>query len=56
MHETRPAKITSPIVDLGGAHVKLLPLALIVGAIGIAVAFFRFVPGIMASKGFPTSI
>ena len=39
MHETRPAKITSPIVDLGGAHVKLMPLALIAGAIGIGVAF-----------------
>ena len=40
MHETRPAKITSPIVDLGGAHLKLMPLCLIVGAIGVVVAFF----------------
>ena len=39
MHETRPAKITSPIVDLGGAHVKLMPIALIVGGIGVAIAF-----------------
>ncbi len=39
MHETRPAKITSPIVDLGGAHVKLIPVALILGAIGIGLTF-----------------
>ncbi len=39
MHETRPAKITSPIVDLGGAHVKLMPLALIVGAVGVGLAY-----------------
>lgn len=40
MHETRPAKITSPIVDLGGAHLKLMPVALIVGGIGVAAAYF----------------
>jgi hypothetical protein len=39
MHETRPAKITSPIVDLGGAHVKLMPIALIVGAVGVVLAY-----------------
>lgn len=38
MHELRPAKITSPIVTLGGAQVKAIPLALIVGAIGIGVS------------------
>lgn len=42
MHETRPAKITSPIVDLGGAHLKLMPLALIVGAVGVAAAYALF--------------
>jgi hypothetical protein len=38
MHETRPAKITSPIVTLGGAQVKTIPIALIVGAVGIGLA------------------
>ena len=42
MHETRPAKITSPIVDLGGAHVKLMPLALIVGAIGVGLTYVLY--------------
>ena len=39
MHETRPAKITSPIVDLGGAHLTLMPAALIAGGIGLVIAF-----------------
>ena len=42
MHETRPAKITSPIVDLGGAHLKLMPLALIVGIVGVVAAYVLF--------------
>ncbi len=40
MHQTRPAKITSPIVSLSDDYVRLIPISLIVGAIGIAVAFF----------------
>ena len=39
MHETRPAKITSAIVDLGGIQATLMIPALIVGVIGVAVAF-----------------
>ena len=39
MHETRPAKITSPIVDLGGAHLKLMPISLIAGVVGVVIAF-----------------
>lgn len=35
MHETRPAKITSPITSLEGGHLRTIPVALIVGAIGI---------------------
>ena len=35
MHETRPAKITSPITTLNGGHLRTAPVALIVGAIGI---------------------
>ncbi|MDA7901803.1 quinol:cytochrome C oxidoreductase [Mariniblastus sp.] len=38
MHETRPAKITSPITTLNGGHLRTAPVALIVGAIGIGVA------------------
>lgn len=38
MHETRPAKITSPILSLSDDYVKMIPLALIVGAIGIAIS------------------
>ncbi len=38
MHNTRPAKITSPIVSLDGGYVKAVPLALIIGAIGIGAA------------------
>ncbi len=40
MHETRPAKITSPIVSLNEGYIRTIPVALIVGAIGIAAAFF----------------
>ena len=40
MHESRPAKITSPIVSLNEGYIRTIPVALIVGAIGIAVAFF----------------
>jgi len=39
MHETRPAKITSAIVDLGGIQSALMIPAFIVGAIGVGVAF-----------------
>ena len=35
MHETRPAKITSPITSLNEGYVRTIPTALIVGAIGI---------------------
>ena len=38
MHKTRPAQITSPIVSLNGGHIKAIPAALILGAIGIGVA------------------
>ncbi len=38
MHETRPAKITSPITTLNGGHLRTAPVALIVGAIGIGLA------------------
>ena len=38
MHETRPAKITSPITTLNGGHLRTAPVALIVGAIGIGAA------------------
>ena len=40
MHKTRPAEITSPIVSLNGGHLKAVPLALIVAAIGIGGALF----------------
>ncbi|MFT7631346.1 MAG: hypothetical protein ACI87E_002384 [Mariniblastus sp.] len=40
MHETRPAKITSPIVSLNAGYLRTIPVALIIGAIGIGVAFF----------------
>ena len=48
MHKTRPAQITSPVVSLNGGQVKAVPLAAIVGVIGIAVALglsFVSVPG-----------
>ncbi len=38
MHNTRPAKITSPITSLNEGYVRTIPLALIVGAIGIGVS------------------
>ena len=40
MHETRPAKITSPILSLSDDYVKMIPMALIVGAIGLGAALF----------------
>jgi hypothetical protein len=40
MHETRPAKITSPILSLSDDYVKMIPMALIVGAVGIAISLF----------------
>ena len=40
MHETRPAKITSPITSLNGGYVRTIPVALIVAAIGIGAALF----------------
>ena len=39
MHEKRPAKITSAIVDLGGLQPTLMIPALIVGVIGVGIAF-----------------
>lgn len=38
MHEIRPAKITSPITTLNGGHIRTIPGALIVGAVGIGAA------------------
>jgi hypothetical protein len=35
MHETRPAKITSPIISLSDGYVRTIPVALIVGAVGV---------------------
>ena len=40
MHNTRPAKITSPITSLNEGYVRTIPIALIVGAVGIGLAFF----------------
>ncbi len=40
MHETRPAKITSPIISLNGGYIRTIPVALIVAAIGIGLALF----------------
>jgi hypothetical protein len=39
MHETRPAKITSPIVSLSDGYVRTIPVALIVAAVGIVLSF-----------------
>ena len=39
MHNTRPARITSPLISLSQGYVKLVPLGLLVGAIGIGMAF-----------------
>ena len=38
MHETRPAKITSPEVTLKHGYLRTIPVALIVGAVGIGAA------------------
>jgi len=38
MHNTRPAKITSPITSLNEGYVRTIPIALIVGVIGIGIA------------------
>jgi hypothetical protein len=38
MHETRPAKITSPEVTLKHGYQRTIPVALIVGAVGIGAA------------------
>ncbi len=40
MHNTRPAKITSPITSLNEGYLRTIPVALIVGAIGIGASFF----------------
>ena len=40
MHSAKPAKITSPIVTLKDDYVKLVPIALIVGAAGLGLGFF----------------
>lgn len=39
MHQTRPAKITSPIVSLSDGYVRTIPMALIVAAVGIVLSF-----------------
>ncbi|MEM9940858.1 MAG: quinol:cytochrome C oxidoreductase [Planctomycetota bacterium] len=38
MHEVKPAKITSPIVTLQQSHIRTIPIALIIGAVGIGLA------------------
>ncbi len=40
MHARRPGKITSPIVSLSTSYVKLIPLGLLIGGIGLAIAWF----------------
>lgn len=40
MHQTRPAKITSPIFSLKDGYVRTIPLALIVGAAGVGASLF----------------
>jgi hypothetical protein len=37
-HSTRPAEITSPITSLEGGYLRTIPVALIVGAIGIGMS------------------
>ena len=63
MHNSRPAKITSPITSLNGGHVRTIPVALIAGAIGIGGAFFlsgldpsRFLHNYLVSFCFVLSI
>ena len=66
MHTSRPAKITSPVTTLKGGHLKAIPAALIVGAIGIGVALMlslgsdfqlkRFMHSYLASYCFVLSI
>lgn len=38
MHQTRPAKITSPVVTLGNGYIRTIPVALIVAAVGIVLS------------------
>lgn len=40
MHETRPAKITSPVTTLNGGHLRTIPVALIVAAVAISISMF----------------
>jgi hypothetical protein len=40
MHETRPAKVTSPIISLNSGYIRTIPVALIIAAIGIGAALF----------------
>ena len=66
MHKTRPAQITSPVVSLNGGQVKAIPMAAIVGAIGIGIALAtavgsgggtkRFLMSYLASYCFVLSI
>jgi len=39
MHKQRPAIITSPIISLNKAYVRMIPLGLIIGAAGIGASF-----------------
>lgn len=39
MDEAKPAKVTSPIISLSEDYVRMIPIALIVGAAGLAGAF-----------------
>lgn len=48
MHEVKPARITSPLFSLSHAYVKLIPLGIVIGAVGLGVALFFG----MASGGF----
>ena len=62
MHETRPAKITSPIVSLSDGYVRTIPVALIVAAVGIVLSFIllqgpeRFLYSYLANFAFLLSI
>jgi len=62
MHETRPAKITSPIVSLSDGYARTIPVALIVAAVGIVLSFIllqgpeRFLYSYLANFAFLLSI
>ena len=63
MHETRPAKITSPVVSLGNGYIRTIPVAAIVAAVGIVVAILfsggfgaRFMHAYLTNYAFLLSI